>query len=98
MKKRQTILFKSIQVHGLKLNITEYQFGKSEITFLGHLISDKGIKPDPRKIHAIKDMPVLTDKKELQRFLGMIIYLWKFIPNLSNHTEPLRKLLEKDVI
>ena len=35
-------------------------------------------------------------KKELQRFLGMINYLGKFVPNLSENTENLRKLLEKN--
>ena len=38
-----------------------------------------------------------TNVKELQRFLGMMTYLAKFIPNLSSHTVNLRKLLEKDI-
>ena len=43
-------------------------------------------------------MPLPPNKKELQRFLGMVNYLAKFIPNLSDHTAPLRSLLEKDTI
>ncbi|CAB4040233.1 Transposon Ty3-G Gag-Pol poly [Paramuricea clavata] len=69
----------------------------TEITFLGHLISADGIKPDPRKIEAILKMPTPTSKTELQRFLGMINYLGKFLPNLSKETAPLRQLLEKNV-
>ena len=42
-------------------------------------------------------MPTLTNQKELQRFLSMIIYLGKFLPNFSTKTAPLR-LLEKDTI
>ena len=38
-----------------------------------------------------------TNKKELQGFLGMVNYLGKFLPNLSDVSAPLRKLLEKDV-
>ena len=41
-------------------------------------------------------MPYPTNVKELQRFLGMVNYLAKFIPNLTSHTVNLRKLLEKD--
>ena len=43
-------------------------------------------------------MPTPTNKPELQRFLGMVNYLGKFVPQLSNTTAPLRKLLEKDVV
>ena len=43
-------------------------------------------------------MPTPTNKLELQRFLGMVNYLCKFVPQLSNITAPLRKLLEKDVV
>ena len=42
-------------------------------------------------------MPTPSNKTELQRFLGMITYLGKFLPNLSDETAPLRQLLEKDV-
>ena len=43
-------------------------------------------------------MPLPTSKVELQRFLGMITYLGKFIPNLPDKTAPLRKLLEKEIL
>ena len=55
-----------------------------------------GIYPDDRMVEAINNMPFPENKNELQRFLGMINYLGKFVPNLSANTENLRKLLEKD--
>ena len=55
------------------------------------------MKPDPRKTSAIRNLPVPTTKVELQRFLGMINYLGKFIPNLATITAPLRELLLKDI-
>ncbi len=58
-------------------------------------MSADGMKPDPRKIEAITKMPVPTSRAELQRFLGMVNYLGKFIPNLSDETAPLRALLKK---
>ena len=55
-----------------------------------------GIYPDDRKVEAIKNMSLPESKKELQCVLGMINYLGKFVPNLSENTENLRKLLEKN--
>ncbi|XP_072376111.1 uncharacterized protein [Diabrotica undecimpunctata] len=58
-----------------------------------HQISNIGISPDHDKTEAITKMTPPSNKKELQRFLGTIVYLAKFIPNLSEHTSPLRCLL-----
>ena len=96
LKQRTINVFQSIRKHGLKLNKSKCQFNKSEIIFLGHKITSEGIFPDEKKTEAIKNMPYLTNVKELQRFLGMVNYLAIFIPNLTSHTVNLRKLLEKD--
>ena len=82
---------------GLKLNEKKCLFGSTEVTFLGHLFSDQGVKPDSTKIEAIRDMPLPRTKQDLQRLLGMVTYLGKFIPNLSETTTPPRQLLETDV-
>ena len=83
---------------GRKLNLSKCNFAASEITFSGHTLSAKGIQPDPLKTRAILDMPIPSARVELQRFLGMINYLGKFIPNLSQITSPLCELLRKEVI
>ena len=85
-----------IRKSGMKLNLSKCVFGQKEITFLGHVISGEGIKPDPEKTRAINDMPIPKSKVELQRFLGN--YLGKFLPNLSTVTTPLRELLQKNVV
>ena len=53
---------------------------------------------DPSKVEAIIQMPLPESKSDLQRFMGMVNYLGKFIPNLSQITAPLRQLLKKDVL
>ena len=68
----------------------------SEVPFMGHLLTADGLITDPNKVHAIKDMPTPTDKKSLKRFLGMVNYVSKFLPNLSSVSEPLRRLEVKD--
>ena len=63
---------------------------------MGHKVTATGTYPDDRKVEVIKNMPFPKNKKELHRFLGIMNYLEKFVPNLSKNTENLRKLLEKD--
>ena len=82
----------------MKLNRSKCSFGENETTFLGHNLSAKGLKPNHEKITAIHDIPDPTNKQEMQRLLGMINYLRKFTPNLSQITAPLRQLLKKDVV
>ena len=65
---------------------------------MGHIISSEGIKSDPSKTEAITKMPLPRSVNELQRFLGMVNSLGKFIPNLSEYTTPLRNLLKNDVV
>ena len=81
----------------MKLNKTKCQIRKQSIVFLGHILS-KGIKIDPPKTEAITKMPLPKSVNNLQRFLGMINYLRKFIPTLAKHATPLRNLLKKDVV
>ena len=92
-----TEVLNRIHQSGLKLNKSKCVFSAAEISFLGHIISVDGLKVDPGKCDAIINMPMPNNKTELQRFLGMINYVGKFIPNLSNITQPLRVLLEKEV-
>ena len=80
----------------LKLNKEKSKIQTSELSYIGHLLTRDGVKPDPQKVNAIKEINTPEDKKELQRFMGMVNYLAKFIPNLSNVTVPLRELLKKD--
>ena len=72
-------------------------FGTTEMTFLGQIFSDKGVKPEPAKIKAITEMPTPTSKTELQRFLWIVAYLGMFIQDLSSKTTYLRQLLVSTV-
>jgi len=84
------------RLRNLKLNKTKCQMKKKQIAYLGHILTNQGLQPDPKKVQAVRDMPPPQDKEALQRFLGMLTYLSKFIPNLSQIASPLRALLEKD--
>ena len=78
-------------------NREKSQIKLTQISYIGHILSKDGVRPDPKKDEAIAKMNTPKDKEELQRFLGMATYLSKFIPNMSQTAAPLRSLLEKDI-
>lgn len=77
-----------IRAINLKLNLDKCRFRVSEVSYVGHLLTDQGIKPDPTKTDAVRSMPTPADKHDVQRFLGMTNYLSKFIPGYSEITAP----------
>ena len=81
----------------LTLNPDKLRFKCRSVPFFGNIISDKGIKPDPSKVQAIKSWPVPGCLKDLQSFLGAVNFLSKFIPKLSKLRLPLQGLCKKDV-
>ena len=64
---------------------------------MGHIISSDGLKPDPAKVQGIQEMPSPTSKQDVKRLLGMVNYLQRFAPKLSEITAPLRDLLKEQI-
>ena len=56
----------------LTLNKEKYVFKVKEVNFIGHKLTQEGIKPDDEKVHAINDMPAPTDKKGVERLLEKV--------------------------
>ena len=92
----EDVLEKARKVN-LKLNPKKSVICKRQVKYVGHVLSGEGIKPTDERIQAIVDMPTPTDKSAIQRFLGMIGYVGKFIPNLAQISKPLRLVLQKSV-
>lgn len=63
------------QSYNLKLNFDKVKIRKTEVSYVGHVISANGLKPDPNKIKAVIDMPPPDSKEAVRRFLGFIQYL-----------------------
>ena len=64
--------------------------------YLGHIVSHKGVKVDPKKIKTIKEWKFPTTINKLWGFLGLTGYYRKFVKNYGRITTPLRTLLKKD--
>ena len=81
----------------LTLNSEKLKLRRSQVPFIGHLLTAEGLKPDPSKVQAIVAYPVPTNLAELRTFLGMVQYLAKFCQHLSTASQPLRQLEKKEV-
>jgi hypothetical protein len=80
----------------LKINQQKMKFKMKSVSYMGHLITAGGLQASPEKIRAIIDLPMPENKKAVQRLLGCVRYLAKFLPRLSQVAEPLRRLTDKD--
>ena len=91
-------VFQQARENNIKFNLKKIQYRVPSVTYLGNIVSSKGLQPDPSKIEAILDMPKPDDKESLHTFLGMVNFLGQFIPNLSETTAPLGSLFKKDTL
>ena len=78
--------------NNLRLNILKLQFLLKEVFFFGHKWNSRGISPDPKKIHVIKQMVFPPDKESMQSFLGMINLLNRYSPQVAKLSIALREL------
>jgi hypothetical protein len=72
--------------HNAKFNLTKCKFGKNKISFMGHILSKEGVSIDPKRITAITNFTEPKEKKDVQRLLGIVNYMCKYIPNYSEET------------
>ena len=94
---RLKVVLRRCEEINLTLNKDKCKFGIPEVTYIGHILNAKGVQPDPEKTKAIRDMPPPQDKKGVERLLGTVNYLAKFIPNMSTVTKPIRDVLKADI-
>ena len=59
------------RMKGIKLNSSKLHLRRESISYMGHILTSSGMKPDPKKITTILEMPIPTDRKALQRAIGM---------------------------
>ena len=86
-------VLRRIEQSGMTLKKEKCVFGVNSITFLGHLISEKGIEPNPEKVKAICEMNPPINKKEARRFMGIVNYLSKFSSKLAGLAAPIYEVM-----
>ena len=86
-----------IKTAGLTLSPEKCYFLRREVIYLGHHISSEGVKPDAKKIEAVKSFKVPKTKKQCKQFLGLVGYYRKFVKDFAKIARPINLLLKKRV-
>jgi len=82
----------------LRLNKKKLKLCLSGVSYMGHRLTKHGLSPDSAKVKAISEMPRLDSKKAVERFIGCLQYLSRFLPQLAEVSAPLRVLTEQSAI
>lgn len=69
--------------YNMKLQPDKFEFLRKEVSYLGHIIGYTGVRPDEKRLDAVKSYPVLKTTRELKGFLCLAEYYKRFIPNFS---------------
>ncbi|UYV79706.1 K02A2.6-like [Cordylochernes scorpioides] len=88
-------LFGRLRDYGLTINETKCTFGQTSVKFLGFIITNVGILPDPQRVQAIKDIPISDTVRKLRRFLGMLNFYRCCLPNAASTQAPLHAMVER---
>jgi hypothetical protein len=89
------IAFECLRANGVKLNPEKCVFGVPRGMLLGYIVSQRGIEPNPEKVSALERMGPIRDLKGVQRVLGCLAALSRFISRLGEKGLPLYRLLRK---
>jgi len=92
---RIVIVLDRLQAAGLKLKPEKCMLFQKSVSFLGHVISEKGISTDPEKVKAVKDWPVPTSIRDVRAFVGLASYYRRFIADFASIVRPLHAMTGK---
>jgi len=91
-------VFDRMRKYNLKLQPDKCEFLRKKVSYLGHIIGQTGVKPDEKRIEAVRDYPEPKTTRELEGFLGLAGYYRRFISNFSKISKPLTELLKKNTL
>jgi transposase InsO family protein len=91
-------VIKALDRAGFRMQLSKSTFCKREITYLGYVINGGERRQNPRKLDALRQLPVPATKKLLIQFLALCGYFSSFVPSFAELAEGLRALVRPDVI
>ncbi|PAA51290.1 hypothetical protein BOX15_Mlig005755g5 [Macrostomum lignano] len=93
LKDRESQVRERLEQHGLKVNEEKCQICQSRVRFLGFILDNGMILPDPEKVRALQEMETPKTMAELESLIGLVRFSGRFVPNLSHYLEPLTRLM-----
>src|SRR5438876_8094895 len=94
--KHLRIVLDRLREHQLYAKLSKCQFWLKEVSFLGHILLEKGVAVDPSKVQEVLDWKSPTLVTEIRSFLGLAGYYRRFIQDFSKIAKPMTKLLQKE--
>ena len=88
--------FRRLKKAGLTLRGVKCQIGVSQVSYLGHVFSGKGMSPDDSKIRAVTEWPKPVDAGDVRQFLGLASYYRRYIKGFADLAAPLHQLTHND--
>ena len=86
-------IFQRLREVDLKLAPKKCELFKPKVKYVGNIISENGIKPDPEKIIKVENWPSPRNPDEITKFLGFVGYYRRFIKGFSKIAKPLLELM-----
>ncbi len=89
-------VLKALQCHGVKLKPEKCEMFRSEVRYVGHLVSSEGVRVDPKDLEAVQSLTSRTPQTvgDVRRLLGFLSYYRTFIQDFSRVAKPLYELLQ----
>jgi hypothetical protein len=91
-------IFQILHQHQFKVKLSKCSFAKSELAYLGHVISAAGVATDPGKVAIVKNWPTPISAKEVRSFLVLAGYYRKYVKGFGSISKPLTNLLKKGIV
>ena len=93
---RMCVVFDCLQEHGLKLKPSKCDVFKSEINYLAHHVSQKGVRPSKKNVESIAQCPPLDTNTKVKSFVGLVGHYRCFIKGFAKIAAPLYDLTSRD--